>query len=70
MNLHKTFNSHTCIVTALFKSTCIVLALIFVLVAGYNIGRTNAIHQAELLNTTDTEYFINFGGEVHSYTFE
>ena len=51
------------------KLICIVIVLLSVLAIGYNIGRVNTIHQAELIDTTDTEYFINFDGEVHSYTF-
>ena len=49
----------------------IALALIILaLVGGYTIGRINTIRQAELLEITDTEYYINFGNEIHAYTFE
>lgn len=47
-----------------------VLMIIISLSIGYMIGRSSAISQAELLSTTDTGYFINFGHEVHEYTFE
>ena len=50
----------------LIALTLIILALI----GGYTIGRNRTIRQAELLEVTDAEYYINFGDEIHSYTFE
>lgn len=50
------------------KKTIITLALIaLALVGGYTIGRQHTIHQADLCDITETEYFIDFGGEVHTY---
>ena len=46
----------------------LIIALAFIV--GLSIGRANTIRSAELLETTDTEYHISFGGEVHTYTFE
>lgn len=47
------------------------LALILTaLLLGIYLGRHITIRQAELLDCTDTGYFINFGHEVHEYTFE
>ena len=50
----------------LIATTLIAIAL----VGAYTIGRHHTIRQAELLEVTDTEYYINFGDEVHNYTFE
>ena len=52
--------------------TCIsFMALILItLLLGIYLGRHITIRQAELLDTTDTGYFINFNGEVHTYTFD
>lgn len=36
----------------------------------YREGYNDAIHEAELVNVTDTGYFIDFNGEVHEYTFD
>lgn len=52
------------------KAIAIIALVVLALIGGYTIGRHNTIHQAELLDITDTEYHINFGGEVHIYTFE
>ena len=52
------------------KAFFIFITLILVLVLGYAIGRTNTIRQAELLDITDTEYYIGFGDEIHTYTFD
>lgn len=52
--------------TVAITSVLVVLAL----VGGYTIGRHNTIRQAELLDITEGEYHINFGNEVHTYTFE
>ena len=53
------------------KKTIAIIALVaLALVGGYTIGRQQTIRQAELLDVTDTEYHINFGDEVHTYTFE
>lgn len=46
------------------------IALILAIAIGFIIGRAYTIRQAELLKTTDTEYFINFGNEIHQYTYE
>ena len=43
--------------------------IIAALVGGYTIGRHNTIRQAELIDITDTEYLIDFGGEVHEYEY-
>lgn len=40
------------------------------LIGGYTIGRQQTIRQAELLGVTESEYYLNFGDEVHIYTFE
>lgn len=52
------------------KAIAIALAIVSTLAIGYFIGRSNTIRQAELLETTNDSYFINFGDEVHEYTFE
>ena len=45
------------------------IIILIALILGIYLGRHITIRQAELLNTTDTGYFINFNGEVHEYTF-
>ena len=53
------------------KRTIITIILVLTtLVCGYIIGRQDTIRSAELLEVTDTEYYITFGDEVHSYIFE
>ena len=52
------------------KKLIIALAIILALVGGYTIGRQHTIRSVELLDSTDTEYHIGFGDEVHTYTFE
>ena len=44
--------------------------LVLTLMLGYIVGRSQTIHQAELLDVTDHEYHISFDGEIHTYTFE
>ena len=48
----------------------IVLAIVIALVVGFIVGRVYTIRQAELVETTNNGYFINFGNEVHEYTYE
>lgn len=36
----------------------------------YNEGYNDAIHDAELIEITNDGYYINFNGEIHSYTFD
>lgn len=50
------------------KKLILALAIILALVGGFIIGRQYTIRTAELLESTDTEYHISFGDEVHSYT--
>jgi hypothetical protein len=52
------------------KKLSIAFVVVLVLAIGYTMGRSQAIHQAELINTTDTEYHIGFGDEIHVYTKE
>ena len=52
---------------ALIKATAIMLVALMV---GFDFGRSFTIRQAELLEVSDEGYFINFGDEVHEYTFE
>lgn len=52
---------------ALAKATAIILVSLMV---GFYFGRGYTIKQAELLEVSDEGYFINFGDEVHEYTFE
>lgn len=52
------------------KLICYILIAAFALALGYTIGRTQTIHQAELIDVTDTEYHIGFGDEIHAYTFD
>lgn len=40
------------------------------LIVGYTIGRQHTIRQAEIYEITESEYYLNFGDEVHIYTFE
>lgn len=50
------------------KKTIITLVLVVLaLISGYTIGRQHTIRQADLYDITETEYFIDFGGEVHIY---
>ena len=51
------------------KLIAIIALVILALIGGYTIGRHHTIRQAELLEVTDIEYHINFGDEVHTYTF-
>lgn len=46
----------------------IALTIAISLVIGYFVGRYHTIHQAEIVDITDTEYFIDFGGEIHKYS--
>ena len=51
--------------------TVLVIAVVaLAIVGGYHMGRYNTIRQAELLDINESEYHINFGDEVHTYTFE
>ena len=52
------------------KYKTLIFAVILVLAVGFIVGRTYTIRQAELSETTNNGYFINFGNEVHEYTFE
>lgn len=52
------------------KVTCLILTVIIALIFGYIIGRTQTIHQAELMGINDYEYYISFGDEIHAYTKE
>lgn len=48
----------------------VAVAIILTLLGGYTIGRCHTIRQAELLESTESEYYIGYGDEVHVYTFE
>ena len=52
------------------KAIAITIAIVSSLAVGFYFGRAYTIRQAELLEVTSTEYYINFGDEVHEYTFE
>lgn len=52
------------------KKLVSVILIAVAIIVGYNIGRQQTIHQAELLTVTESEYYINFGNEVHNYIFE
>jgi hypothetical protein len=52
------------------KALSIVLVVVIALALGYTMGRTQAIHQAELIDAADHEYYIGFGDEIHAYTKE
>jgi hypothetical protein len=52
------------------KAISLALVVVIALALGYTVGRTQAIHQAELINANDHEYHIGFGDEIHAYTFE
>lgn len=52
------------------KKLVSVILIAVALIVGYTIGRQQTIQQAELLNVADSEYYLNFGNEVHIYTFE
>ena len=47
----------------------VVVAIILALALGCTMGRYYTIRQAELLDVTDSEYLINFGDDIHTYTF-
>ena len=50
--------------------TVLVIAIVaLAIVGGYHMGRYHTIYQAELHNVTEDGYEINFGDEIHSYTF-
>lgn len=48
----------------------IIAITVLALMSGYYMGRHHTIRQAELLDINGHEYNINFGDEVHTYTFE
>jgi hypothetical protein len=53
------------------SSVAITAAIVAItLLGGYTIGRYHTIRQAELLESTESEYHIGYGNEVHVYTFE
>ena len=52
------------------KKLISVVIIALALICGYTIGRQQTIRQAELLSVTEGEYYLNFGDEVHIYTFE
>lgn len=52
------------------KYKTLILAVILAITVGFIIGRAYTIRQAELVETTSNGYFINFGNEVHEYTYE
>jgi hypothetical protein len=52
------------------KALSIALVVVIALAIGYTMGRSQAIHQAELIDANDHEYHIGFGDEIHTYTFE
>ena len=52
------------------KAIVIITLVVLALIGGYTTGRQHTIRQAELLDITENEYHINFGDEVHTYTFE
>lgn len=52
------------------KKLVSVILIAVALMVGYTIGRQQTIHQAELYEITEDGYYLNFGDEVHSYTFE
>ena len=38
--------------------------------SGYESGKNDTIRQAKLVEVTDSKYYIDFGGDIHAYTFE
>lgn len=50
------------------KKVIVIITIVVALAVGYTIGRYNTIRQAELLYITESEYLIDFGGEVHEYS--
>lgn len=52
------------------KAISLALVVVLALAIGYTMGRSQAIHQAELIDATDHEYYIGFGDEIHAYTKE
>lgn len=53
----------------LVKVLCYLMLAVFLFVGGMSLGRALTIRQAELLDTTESEYYIRFGAETHEYTF-
>lgn len=52
------------------KTLSLVLAVALTLALGYTMGRSNTIHQAELISVDEHEYQLGFGDQIHTYTFE
>jgi hypothetical protein len=52
------------------KALSIVLVVVIALAIGYTMGKSQTIHQAELISVDEQEYHIGFGDEIHTYTFE
>lgn len=52
------------------KAIVTIILVALALVGGYTIGRQHTIRQAELLESTDSEYHIGYGDEVHVYTYD
>lgn len=54
----------------LIKAVSCVITACAIFTTGMHIGRHNTIREAELVDITDSEYFIDFGGEVHVYGYD
>lgn len=52
------------------KALILAIAIALALMLGYMAGKRQTIRQADLINVTDHKYYIGFGDEIHTYTFE
>ena len=52
------------------KALILAIAIALALMLGYMAGKCQTIRQADLINVTDHKYYIGFGDEIHTYTFE
>ena len=56
--------------TVRFNRWLIIFIIGLVFIMGAEVGRSIAIHQAELVEITNAEYLIDFNGETHEYEFD
>ena len=52
------------------KRLMVLILVVLTFVAGYNIGKQHTIQSAGLYDIAEDEYYLYFGDEVHTYTFD